>query len=95
MLSPVEITLIVVVGLLFILVILLLFKTINLSYKVNTVSDFINGEVFSTKFYELVQNYFSNKQHVQDLLDPFINTYNNIQVAETNHQKLGEVYLLD
>ena len=98
MLRPAEVTLIVIVCILSILVAFVIFKIFNLSFKVNTVSDFVNGEVFSTKFYELVQNYFTNKEYVRELLDPVLDIYaksKNEKFGISKSDKIGEIFMLD
>ena len=47
-----------------------LFKVLNVSRKVHSVSDFVNGEIFSSKFHQILTNYFSNEQYTRLLLDP-------------------------
>lgn len=92
-LRPAEISLIIVVVILAILVIFLFFKVFNLSFKVHNVSDFVNGEVFSTRFYEMVQNYFNNKAKVRDLLDPVLSVYTDIKHGrEDDKNKIGEIF---
>lgn len=98
MLRPAEVTLIVLVVILSILMAFVIFKIFNLSFKVNTVSDFINGEVFSTKFYELVQNYFTNKEYVRELLDPVLDIYakiNDEKFGVSKSDKIGEIFMLE
>ena len=46
------------------------FKSFNLGRKVNTVSDFVNGEVFSGRFHTILSNYFANEDNSKRLLEP-------------------------
>jgi hypothetical protein len=61
-----------------IIVIYCLFKNINLSRKINSVSDFINGEIFSEKFHSILSNYLSNPNHAKLLLEPLLPLVNEI-----------------
>ena len=60
----------VVCGLTCLLTLFCFFKVLNVSRKVHSVSDFINGEIFSSKFHQILTNYFSNEQYTKILLDP-------------------------
>jgi hypothetical protein len=67
-----------------------LFKVLNSSRKINSVSDFINGEVFSVKFQAMLSNYFSEPKNTKSVLEPIIpwirqNLENDkqIKIAET------------
>lgn len=60
----------IVCGLTALLALFCLFKVLNVSRKVHSVSDFINGEIFSSKFHQILNNYFSNEQYTKILLDP-------------------------
>lgn len=57
-------------GITLLLVAFCLFKVFNLSRKVHSVSDFVNGEIFSTKFHQILTNYFSDETYTKLLLDP-------------------------
>ena len=47
-----------------------LFKVLAVSRKVQAVSEFVNGEIFSSKFHQILTNYFSNEKYTKLLLDP-------------------------
>ena len=49
-----------------------LFKILNLTRKINSVSDFINGEAFSTKFHSLLANYFSDSKNTKFVFEPIV-----------------------
>jgi hypothetical protein len=53
-----------------ILVLYCMFKVWNLSRKVHSVSDFVNGEIFSSKFHAILSNYFADEEHTKMLLEP-------------------------
>lgn len=57
-------------GIAIILSLYCLFKNFNLSRKVHTVSDFLNGEVFSGRFHTILSNYFANPENTRPLLEP-------------------------
>jgi len=62
----------VVGGIAIILVLYCLFKVFNLSRKIHSVSDFVNGEIFSGKFHNILSNYFSDESHTKLLLEPIM-----------------------
>lgn len=49
-----------------------LFKTLNLRRKVESVSDFVNGEVFSTRFQTMLSNYFADVNNTKFVFEPVL-----------------------
>lgn len=70
--STVNIVMYVMSSIAILLVLYCLFKVFNLSRKINSVSDFINGEVFSGKFHSILSNYFADESHTKLLLAPLM-----------------------
>lgn len=75
-----------------------LFKSLNLSRKINSVSDFINGEVFSTKFQSMLNNYFSdinNTKFVFEPIVPFIQEMlqNKVAIVHQEAEEMGVLFV--
>lgn len=48
----------------------LLFRVLNMSRKIHSVADFINSEVFTDKFNNLVLNFFADVKNTRKVLEP-------------------------
>lgn len=52
------------------LVLYCLFALWNMKRKVNSVADFVNGEVFSEKFQMMLNNFFANQTNTRRVFEP-------------------------
>jgi hypothetical protein len=80
--STANIVMYVLCGLTILLVLYCLFKVFNISRKINSVSDFMNGEVFSSKFHSILSNYFADEKHTKLLLEPLMPWIREVIFAE-------------
>jgi len=56
-------------GVLLLLFAFLLFKIFNISTKLKLISTFLDGEVFSERFHNVIDNYFSHSETIDRLMD--------------------------
>lgn len=81
-------------GVIILLMAYCLFKVFNLSRKVNSVSDFINGEIFSSKFHDILSDYLSNQTNTKLLLAPIMPWIREVVFNECHPQK-KETHITD
>lgn len=68
-----------------------LFKCLNLSRKINSVADFINGEIFSIRFQSMLSNYFSDEKNRRFVLEPMVPWLDEVLAKKTNESEERKV----
>lgn len=74
------IVLYVIMALILLGLILLCIKLFNLSYKITALNTFLEGQVFSSKFHQVLNNYFSQQENMEIILEhlfPLLHAYQN------------------
>lgn len=64
----------------------LLFKIFNISTKLKMISTFLDGEVFSERFHNVIDSYFSNSETIDRLMDhvlPLVYAHTGVVYSET------------
>lgn len=49
-----------------------LFKVLNSSRKLNSLADFMHGEVFSVRFESLMMNFFGDDKNTKAIFEPIV-----------------------
>jgi hypothetical protein len=56
----------------FLIAVFCLFKVMNTSRKINSLADFIHGEVFSVRFESLLTAFFADEKNTKIVLEPVL-----------------------